>query len=117
VSNSELATGLFIVAFLLQIAGVVLVVLEIRNDLHTARDIEAREEGPRPTGVGEVTPTGGTFIGGSLGAHLAGTMQGTDTFRTFIAERLSGGLKRRVLGVGLFVAGAAIDLSANLISL
>jgi len=117
VSNSTLAVILFVAAFLLQLAGVVLIVLEIRQDLRSAREIEAQNAEPEPEGVQTFSPTHETFIGGDLGRHLARTMQVSDSFREFTLDRLSGGLGRRILGVVLFVLGAAVGLAGNLIAL
>jgi hypothetical protein len=44
-------------------------------------------------------------------------MQGIDTFREFALERLTGGIRLRVLGVVLILLGAILGLIANIGSL
>jgi hypothetical protein len=109
--------ALYSVGFLLQIAGVALIVREIANDFRVAKAIRDKADAPEP-------PTAVTAERGGIRASIGGLgmqplirgMYEADSFRLFMADRLSAGLGLRVLGVVLFVAGAAVDFAANLVS-
>jgi hypothetical protein len=115
-SNHDVAITLFIVGFLLQLAGIVLVVLDIRDDLRAAQEIQERPP-DAPREVIMSTPQVEHRIGGALGGLLGAQEQAIDTFRIFTAERLAGDLGRRILGVVLFVLGAVMSLAANIVAL
>lgn len=106
------AAALYCLGFALQIIGAVLVGLEIRDDVQAARRI-AMSEAAAPATV----RTRDVEIGGVLGQALAGAVSGVDSFREFATERLSGHMRRRLLGVALIIVGAAVGLAANLLAL
>jgi hypothetical protein len=115
--NSDLLITLYSGGFLLQIAGIWLIVKEIVNDFRVARSIRDRTDAPDPpTEIRTVGPGFESRIGGIGLQPLIRGMYEADSFRTFMAERLSGGLRLRVLGVVLFLAGASVAFAANLIS-
>jgi hypothetical protein len=117
-SETAVLVVLYIAGFALQIYGVILVVLEIADDVRAARAIRERQDAPSPPAVVRGSPAPGieVEIGGFAGAHLAQTAYNIDSFRDFTAERLSEGLRRRMVGVGLFVLGAVVGLLANLLA-
>lgn len=106
---------MYLVAFALEFGGVALVALEIAGDIRAAKRLA--ESRPTPEGITHSPAPGIEIgIGGSLGQIIAGNVQNMDTFRTFTLERLTGGIRRRVLGVVLIVAGIGVGTIANLIS-
>jgi hypothetical protein len=76
-----LLISLYVVAFLLEVGGVVFVVAEIAGDI-----------------------------------RAVGAVRNIDTLHAFTAERLTGGVWRRLLGIGLILLGAAVGLVANILS-
>jgi hypothetical protein len=117
-SETAWLVTLYVLGFALQIAGVVLVVIEITEDVRAAQAIKERADAPdaSPQGVVGSAPGVEMYVGGLAGAFMAQTAQNVDSFRTFTAERLSGGLRRRVLGVALIILGAIAGFAANLIA-
>jgi hypothetical protein len=107
--------SLYLAGFACEFGGVVLVAVEIWRDIGTAKKLV--EPQPVPQGIAHESPGVQTFIGGAFGQVLAGTMQGIDTFREFALERLTGGIRLRVLGVVLILLGAILGLIANIGSL
>jgi hypothetical protein len=103
--------------FRTSIVGVGLIVKEIVNDWRAARDIEEKADAPDAPHTVPVQAPGVTGTMGGLGmAPLIRGMYEADSFRAFIAARLRGGLRLRILGVLLFVAGATLEYVAALIS-
>jgi hypothetical protein len=84
-NGRTLPTILYSVGFVLQVAGAILVVLEIRNDVRTARQVSSTV-----------------------------TWDNIDSFPRFVRERLSGHLGLRILGVVLIFVGATVEFAANL---
>ncbi len=117
-SETAWLVTLYVLGFAFQIAGVVLVVMEINQDIRAAQAIKKRTDAleASPEGVAGSAPGVEMYIGGLAGAFMAQTAQNVDSFRDFTAQRLSGGLRRRVAGVALIVLGAMAGLAGNLIA-
>jgi hypothetical protein len=119
------AMSLFIVAFLLELAGVVLVAREIRGDVLAAKRLaEPDPDPPQAISVPEGTPwpgspgvtVSGEVFGGLVGGIVAQSIKNVDMFGQFTIERLAGNLRWRVVGVALIVLGAIVGLIANLVA-
>lgn len=112
-----LLVTMYAAGFLLQVAGVLLVLLDIRDDSETARTLAAQSESAKQiTGVRRETPQATFEIGGALGEVLGQTAATTDSFAAFVHDRLSGRQSRKLLGVAFVLGGALLGLTANLIA-
>jgi hypothetical protein len=85
---TALVVALFVAGFGLQVIGAIVVALEIRNDVRTARRVAAELE-----------------------------WENVDPFPAFVGERLSRRLWPRVVGLILVLMGALLGLAANLLAL
>jgi hypothetical protein len=108
-----LLLGLYVAAFALQVVGVVLVVLDIRDDRQAAKTLaEASKSTKQLTEIQK----GDVIVGGMMGAALAQASATADTFAEFVSERLTSRQDRKLLGVALVLLGALVGLAANLIA-
>src|SRR5947208_14750417 len=84
-----LLLGLYVASFGLQVGGVVLVVLDIRDDRNAARDLAEKADEAERKGVLRTSGPGfETEISGPGIAPLIQAAAKTDTFATFVQARL-----------------------------
>lgn len=103
--------------FALQIGGVVLVVLDIRDDRKTATRLADKAEQAKSATHVEIDQGPVTMrIGGAMGAFQAQMASATDSFSEFVHDRLTGRQTRKLVGVGLVLLGAFVALAANVIA-
>ncbi len=112
------ALTLFTVALLLQLAGVGLIVKDIRDDLHLAQRITAEPDAPvRGVSVSLPGVTGDIDITGAFPAAVARGLQRSDTFRDFMAQWLAGRSGSRYLGVVVLLLGFAVSFVGSVVAL
>jgi hypothetical protein len=115
--NSCVLIGLYSAGFVLAIAGILLIVREILDDVRAARTLRERQDAPNPPTAITTSVPGRPVeisVGGAGMQPLIQGMYQADSFRDFVAERLGGGLRRRWLGVGLIIIGAILNLVADI---
>jgi hypothetical protein len=108
--------GLYLAGAACELGGVILVAVEIWRDVLAARKLAAPRETPSEVRYSP-NPNVEFVYGGGLGQILGGTLQNVDTFREFTLDRLTEGLRLRILGVALILLGAVVGLVANIGSL
>ena len=118
VEQSGMLIALYSVGFVMQIGGIVLLVLGIAGDIRAARALRGYADvpGPSATEIRMERPGLRATIGGLTMQPLAQGIQRSDSFRVFIADRLSHRLWLRILGVVLVLVGTTADFVANLVS-
>lgn len=107
--------GLHVLAWVSEMVGIVLIVVDIRNDRRLARELASGAvAGDAPT---EVEYGGGAFrLGGMFTEDFLRVKHDAEALERFIAERVGGSLGKRILGVALVVVGATMSFVADFIS-
>lgn len=109
--------ALYITGFVVEIAGIVLLVLDVSRDIADGNRLRIRREQNQPAGIHIERPGVTVDLVGFAAEQMARSRASADALETLTIERLSGSLVRRWVAVGLVVSGAVIGLVADIASL